>query len=137
MPKTKVISIMRGEYVKLGLLLLFLLMAAIIVGEVFRGEMSPWVWVQVPIEAAKGGTWDAVLLAAFYLVFYLTGFIVPYLSVSVASYIWLENKPKSDKAVVDPIGIRASKFMLSFGCMILFVLLLGACPRNPRDSGNK
>jgi len=97
-------------------------------GDIFRRQISPWIWDQYRISAARHGQADALLGGAFYLAFYAIGFVVPYLALSAA--IWLRYEyyyrgPRK-RLLVNEDRLRASVFLASFGCLLSFVLLPNA-----------
>ena len=115
---------MRLVHVKVGGCLLFLMGFAIIVGQIFRSEVSPWFWEQYGVRALRHGTVDALLEMGFYLIFYLGGFVIPYLLTSGLLSVWFDSKKYGETTAIDRNGLRGSKLVLSFGCLLSLVLFL-------------
>jgi hypothetical protein len=108
-------------YTKIGLWLFWLLYFAITCGEIFRQEASPWVWEQYVRRVEMHGTIDGILTVVSYLVFYSSGYIIPYYIGKFIIIVKYEHKRSN--------GIYSGKFksslcIISIGCLILLIATL-------------
>lgn len=93
-------------------------------GSVFRHEMSPWFWEHYSITQAQYGHPAALLETCSYILFYASGFVVPFLILSRIVSEWRDTKRHSEVSLIDPHSIQTSIILLSFGCFLSFVLFL-------------
>lgn len=100
--------------------------AAMIGGEIFRGDISPWLWEQYRVSAARHGQADALLGGVFYLAFYAIGFIVPYAALSFAIWLRYSYRWSRRSLLINEGSLHTGVFLASSGCLLSFVLLLNA-----------
>jgi hypothetical protein len=108
----------------IGALIISVVASAFIGGSMLRHEASPWIWVQVPVDAARHGRADAGLLAAIYLVFYASAFLVPYFALRVLFWIAFVNGSPANEARLDPGLVRTGLASLSLAVGIGGLFLL-------------
>lgn len=100
-----------------------LLSATMIGGDVFRGEMSPWVWTQLGVDARRHGTGDALFGTLLYLAFYSMGFVIPWSALSFVTWSRYVNQTRKVPGA-SMSGVRAGVLLASAGCLVAFVVLL-------------
>jgi len=108
---------------------IFLTAPGVVGVDILSNDISPWVWEQYRIHAARHGTTDALLLFPAGLTFYSAGFIISYCPLKFG--LWLSG-PVRKRAIL--IGQKAGQRFRFKVRPIFFQIFFTSHARNPFSS---
>jgi hypothetical protein len=100
------------------------LLGPIMVGDVVRGELSPWVWEELKNKHFAPSFAKQVFVVVSYLSFYSLGFFVPYLLITFVLYMGRQVPFSAKDPPAMPSNQRSGRLLLSLSTLVLFLLLL-------------
>jgi hypothetical protein len=109
------------QILSLGVLVL---LAPIMVGDVVRGDLSPWVWEELKNRHFAPSFAEQLFVVVSYLAFYSLGFFVPYLLTTFVLYMGRRVPFSVKDPPPMPSNHRSGRLFLSLSTLVLFLLLL-------------